>query len=231
MFGGVNPNLRHADIEALCGLLATRAGGSDSEVLRRLVDAGDESSIGVPYAEGYGFAEMFLADLDLPGRADWVDIRDVARRLEIEVVEEDLQTDSIRGVALAGKGFTPTILVNASSVFNLNENGKRFTIAHGLRHVLHDRSRARRVAHISGQWVEPGVERRANAFAAYVLMPRDLVVRLFDDENNAPDSVVRLAQFLHVNETALIEHLYNLALIDDARRERLRNQFRYVRPT
>lgn len=226
MFGGVSPNLRSADIETLCAFLATRAGGSDGELLRRLVDAEDDGSIGVPYAEGYGYAELFLADLDLPDRADWVDIRGVARRLEIEIIEVQLQTDSIRGVALAGVGFRPTILINAASVFNLSENGKRFTIAHELCHVLHDRSRARRVAHISGQWVTPGVERRANAFAAYVLMPRDLVVRLFDEEAAEPESVIRLAQKLHVNETALIEHLYNLDLIDETRRERLRTQFR-----
>jgi hypothetical protein len=54
-------------------------------------------------------------------------------------------------------------------------------------------------------------------------------VRLFDDKNNDPDSVIRLAQTLHVNETALIEHLYNLDVIDEVHRERLRNQFRYAR--
>jgi Zn-dependent peptidase ImmA (M78 family) len=226
MFGGINPNLTRADISALCGAIVETAGGSDSRRLRELVHS---NGPGVPYAEGYSLAEMLLADLDLPGRSGWIDIRDVVRRFEIEVHEITLHSDSISGVAIAGEDFKPSILVNTTSVFNQGENGKRFTIAHELCHVLHDRNRARRVTHISGQWVEPSVERRANAFAAYVLMPLDLVVRLFDDKNNDPDSVIRLAQTLHVNETALIEHLYNLDLIDDVRRERLRNQFRYAR--
>jgi len=100
------------------------------------------------------------------------------------------------------------------------------TIAHELCLILHDRTRAQRVAHISGQWVAPGVERRANAFAAYVLMPRGLVVRIFDGQGSEADSITHIAQTLHVNETALIEHLYNLDLIDEVRRERLRIQFR-----
>ncbi len=129
MFGGVNPNLRSVDIETLCTFLATRAGGSDGELLRRLVDAEDDGSIGVPYAEGYGYPELFLAALDLPDQADWVDIRGVARRLEIEILEVQLQTDSIRGVALAGVGFRPTILINAASVFNLRSRLWRCSIS------------------------------------------------------------------------------------------------------
>ncbi len=225
MFGGVSPGLTSADVDALCRRLVKADGGEDSESLKKLISEGG-APIGVPYEEGYGLAEGFLADLNLPGFSNWVDIRDVAGRLGIEVDEISLDTGAIRGVAFAGEGFQSTILVNQRSVFNANENGKRFTIAHELCHILIDRSRARRVAHISGHWVAPGVERRANAFAAYVLMPRELVLRHFSGHGREPEAIIELAAALRVNETALIEHLYNIDLIDEVRREELRDHFR-----
>lgn len=226
MFGGVSPNLTRQDVGDLCGLLAQMARGGDSEAMAKLVREGGLGVPNVPHAEGYQLAEILLEDLDLARSTDWIDIRSVVAHLGIEIVERRLQSAAIRGVALAGEGFTPTILVNAASIFNANENGQRFTIAHELCHILFDRNRARRVAHISGQWVAPGIERRANAFAAYALMPRHLVVRLFSDRSAEGERVVRLARTLHVNESALIEHLYNLDLIDEVERERLRTSFR-----
>ena len=119
------------------------------------------------------------------------------------------------------------IVLNLTSAFNLNSGGRRFTIAHELCHIVHDRGRARRVAHVSGPWVAPGVEKRANAFAAMLLMPRSLLLSLqpragFRDIGN----VMNVAEQLQVNEPALIEHLYNMDFIDDWDRERLKGALR-----
>lgn len=227
MFGGVSPNLSQQDVDLLCGLLAGRAHGGDSETLRNLVEANPSAPLGVPHEDGYSFAEEFLDTIGLPAANEWIDVRQIAADLGIDIQETKLETDTIRGVAIAGHDFKPAVLINLKSVFNLNENGKRYTLAHELCHILHDRSRARRVTHVSGPWVAPGIERRANAFAAYLLMPRELLVRGWQ-----PDFEVNRLAFegfanrLQVNETALIEHLYNLRLIDDLARERLRAAFR-----
>lgn len=226
MFGGVSPNLGAGDVDYLCGLLAASARGGDGAALRDLV-AASERPLGVPHEDGYAFAEDFLDRRDLPGAQEWIDVRKIASGLGIDVLETALETDSIRGIALAGQDFTPTILLNVTSPFNANEFGKRYTLAHELCHVLHDRSRARRVTHVSGAWVAPGIERRANAFAAYLLMPRGLVVQswLPQMEQSRADFEA-FARRLRVNETALTEHLYNLGIIDDLARERLRMAFR-----
>ena len=227
MFGGVSPNLSQQDVDLLCSLLAGRAHGGDSETLRNLVDANPSAPLGVPHEDGYSFAEELLDTIGLPGGYEWIDVRRIAADLGIDIQETELETDTIRGVAIAGNGFTPAVLINLKSVFNLTENGKRYTLAHELCHILHDRSRARRVTHVSGPWVAPGIERRANAFAAYLLMPRELLVRgwqpVFEGNRQAFEN---FANRLRVNETALIEHLYNLRLIDDLARERLRAAFR-----
>ena len=147
-------------------------------------------------------------------------------RAWIDLQETELETNSIRGVAIAGDGFSPRIVVNRNHYFNQNESGKRFTIAHELCHVLFDRTRARRVAHASsGRWAAQGIEQRANAFAAYLLMPRALVLMHLRDANGIEKSDVQhLASELQVNESALLRHLRNLGLIDDVDRDRLRDR-------
>ncbi len=222
MFGGVAPELRGADIASLRNILVATSNRRDSEELSRLV-AGEEGEPTAlrPHEDGYRLAEDLLEALDEPGDADFVDIYAICRRLEIEVSEQRLETDTIRGVALAGDKFAPTIVINTTSAFNTNANGRRFTIARELCHILYDRSRAHRVAHVSGPWVAPGIEKRANAFAAFLLMPRTLLLR-HTNASADPDHIARVADLLQVNELPLIEHLYNIDLMSEWDRERLR---------
>ena len=85
---------------------------------------------------------------------------------------------------------------------------------------------SRRLAHASsGRWAAQGIEQRANAFAAYLLMPRALVFEHLPDANRIErDDVQHLAGRLRVNNSALLWHLQNLDLIDAACRERLQDE-------
>jgi Zn-dependent peptidase ImmA (M78 family) len=225
MFGGVSPNLKQPDVEFLCSILIAREGMRDSEALGQLVSERESSQLGIPYKDGLSFAEDFLDDIDFDFKSPCVDIRRMVTDLSIEIVEQELETDSIRGVALAGSDFGPTILINLTSKYNESEAGRRFTLAHELCHILYDRSRARRVAHVSGPWVAQGIERRANAFAAYLLMPRDIVVRhVRAHKYLSDDSIHELARTLEVSESSLIEHLYNLEIISEWKRDQWRSQ-------
>ena len=166
--------------------------------------------------EGFRDANHFNGYMDGgPGPERWC--------LGITVEETECETASIRGVAFAGEGFSPKIVINLAHAYNSNEDGKRFTIGHELCHILFDRTRARRIAHVSGSWAPPGIEKRANAFAAYLLMPRDLIMRNLGYDNRFDsEEIWRLADILHVNESPLVEHLYNIDLIDEFERDRLR---------
>lgn len=58
-------------------------------------------------------------------------------------------------------------------------------------------------------------------------MPRDLVLHHLGSADPADSAVVwAVAEALHVSESALIEHLYNLRIIDESGREALRPLFR-----
>ena len=223
MFGGLSSALALLDIQRLRDALVAGFPGEDSVELSELVAAREGLPLGTPYLDGECFASDLLGDLEQPGGGDFVDVRAICARLEIAVEEIDFVANSIRGVALAGEGLSPKILVNLTHPYNGNDGGQRFTIGHELCHILFDRSRARRITHVSGSWAPPGIEKRANAFAAYLLMPRELIMRHFSfDTLIRADEIGRLAGILHVNESPLVEHLFNLDLIDEVERHRFR---------
>jgi hypothetical protein len=101
---------------------------------------------------------------------------------------------------------------------------RRFTLAHELCHLLHDRNVGARLAVASGPWAPRGVERRANAFAAMFLMPPDLVTRTLAADPEpvySPGGVRFFADALQVSLRAAVNHLHNLGLLDEPERDRL----------
>jgi len=227
MFGGLSPNLADSDIIALRDVLVDRSGQGDSDLLEMLSGESLYRSMGLkPYDDGEEFADYFLDDLEEKGIhpkiEGFVDIHAICERLGIDIVVRQLETADIRGVALAGQGFGPTILINTSHAFNETEAGQRFTIAHEMCHILADRERAKGIGHTSGTWALPSIEKRANAFAAYLLMPRGLVLSQVKNlADIGEDEVRNMSATLRVSFGALAQHLYNLGIIDDVQRDRL----------
>lgn len=222
MFGGVSPDIGRSDMNMLLGLLSSRAGGQESARLQVLVDPAVGAPAGIPFQEGYDLAEQLLDECSLPGSASYIDVRALLSDWGVKILEKVLKTNTIRGVAIAGARYSPAILVNKTSEYNANEVGKRFTLAHELFHILYDRSLARRVSHVSGPWAPPGVEKRANAFAAMFLMPRSLLARSFHTGQIDENVVISAARTMQVGISALVEHLYNTSMIDEVTRDRLR---------
>ncbi|MBV9786277.1 MAG: ImmA/IrrE family metallo-endopeptidase [Acidisphaera sp.] len=222
MFGGVNPDVGASDARDLIALLISQRGGTDNGALSRLVKTSIGAPLSAPFEEGYELAEELLEALEMPGDASAVDIEGIVERLGIDVVRKPLRTATIRGVAIAGEGYAPAIFVNTTSLYNAIDAGRRFTMAHELFHVLYDRERARRITHTSGPWAAPGIEKRANAFAAMLLMPRDLVRRSMPIEALDRDGLFHAASLMRVGPSALLEHLYNIDLLDEILRDELR---------
>lgn len=220
MFGGLNVDLEQADIHHLLGFLAMQQNQTESAALSCLVQNPEREVWSHPYEEGYRLAEDCREELGISPDQVFVDMADVLPRLGIALVENALETSAIRGVAVAGKAFAPAILVNTTSVYNNNEAGRRFTLAHELCHILYDRTRAKKLSHLSGPWASTRTEKRANAFAAMFLAPPSAIRRKLGDIK--PESVRKLATEVRMGFTALVEHLCNVGLINDAEREELR---------
>ena len=118
-----------------------------------------------------------------------------------------------RGVALAGENLQATILVNTEHVRN-SANGRRFTLAHELCHILFDRNRARPLTHTSTAWASPSIEQRANAFAAMLLMPpMSARLPMVAGLPELKRAVNKMATRMKVSRVALRHHLANIGEI------------------
>lgn len=222
MFGGLDVQIRENDAVKLMGLLSKQRNGQEQASLSRLVANPRTDAWMRPYEEGYELADDLRDMLGIEPDELFVDIHKVLRDLNIEIVETKLETDEIRGVAIAGRGFAPAILINTNSIYNCNSAGKRFTLAHELCHILYDRTRARKISHLSGPWTSARTEKRANAFAVMFLASTTALRKSLVKNN--PDEVHALAEKVGLGFLALVEHLFNINLIGDTERELLRPQ-------
>ncbi|MXW60154.1 MAG: ImmA/IrrE family metallo-endopeptidase [Acidimicrobiales bacterium] len=91
----------------------------------------------------------------------------------IRVNEVSLSDPELRAVAFVSDQHAPTIALNTSHRSAADPRARRFTLAHELCHLLHDRSYGASLAIASGPWAPLAIEQRANAFAAWLLMPPD----------------------------------------------------------
>jgi Zn-dependent peptidase ImmA (M78 family) len=180
----------------------------------------------VAFEDGYRLAEEFLQlfKVDLEN-SEQVDVEAILRRLKIDVDNLKLRDSGIRAIAMAGPHHRTAIMVNTNNIFNSGSAGRRFTLAHELCHILHDRDVGRELSLISGPWAPLAIERRANAFAAMLLMPVLLVKRAISElsmHEDTAEGVRTIARRLGTSASATVEHVGNLQQWDDATRERVR---------
>ena len=126
---------------------------------------------------------------------------------------------------MVGPNLRPGIAWNRRSRSNLHVYGQRFTLAHELCHLLFDRSAGRRLAMASGPWAPRAIERRANAFAAMLLMPTERVQRVVAGLNepiHQHGGVETVSRHLKTSFDATLWHLRNLGFLDVDQVDRIR---------
>lgn len=227
MFGSLSPNIsaRDADILIAQSLTAYEA-GAEPEMLSQHVEDLPLTDARADYDEGYDLALNLLEALGLPdSEAHWIDITVVLNNLEIAIHEVALDDRGVRGVALAGGDVRPTIVLNTAHPMNTTDAGRRFTLAHELCHILHDRDYGSHLAMSSGPWAPAGIERRANAFAAMLLMPPEIVNRALANcaVVDSTESIRELSKFMHTSLPATLEHLVNIGKVDEEKRDGIRS--------
>ncbi len=228
MFGSLSPNIGARDADRLVTLaLAAYEAAREPEALSSHVEDLPLSAARANYDEGYDLALDLLEDLGLPEPDSlWIDIAAVLNRLGIAIHEMVLNDRGVRGVALAGGDVRPTIMLNTGHPMNATEAGRRFTLAHELCHILHDRGFGGHLSLASGPWAPHGIERRANAFAAMLLMPPQLVNRVLAGssilEIGSLDGIKYLSNTLRTSLFATSEHLVNIGKLDEEDRDRIR---------
>ena len=217
LFGSVSPTITLEDAETMARILLEAYEPSAVDGLADL--AVDEPIDGPlpPWQHGYLLADELLDKISDEHVGRRVDVEGFLLRRSVGLSEVTLVDPSLRAVAFVGSDHAPSIVINSSYKWAGSEQARRFTLAHELCHLLHDRSRGARVAMASGPWAPRAIERRANAFAAWLLMPLELLddaVRAAERSVNTPAGVREVAEALDVSRATLVDHLYNLGYID-----------------
>lgn len=110
----------------------------------------------------------------------------------IEAIE--LPAPQIDAIAAWGMNTGPVIMVNRLGKRARFPTGRRAVLAHELCHLLIDRRRALPAADVLGGRVSQPAERRANAFAAELLLPRDRAGREAAHAENIESAIRSLSQ-------------------------------------
>ena len=229
MFGSLAPNVARSDVMVLAeSLLRLTSPDGDPEAMAsrcRPAPMGDSDDS--PWQQGYTLAEELQNDLDGCVDHERVDVEAILERLGVDVAEASLSDRSVRGVAIAGPHHRSGIVWNRDSHFNADSRGRRFTLAHELCHLLFDRSVGQRLAVASGPWAPPSLERRANAFAAMLLMPTEAVrtvVAGMNEPISTGQGISTVADRLHTGFSATLWHLRNLGFVDNTSRQRIETE-------
>ena len=230
MFGSLAPDVKERDVLSLARVMVdlySSEGGPDAiEGICRIVPV--EDSALPDWSQGYELAEELHEHFRCRFlEAESVNIEQMLNTLSVRIEELDLGDDAVRGVAIAGPQHRPGIVVNMTCSANTHPQGRRFTLAHELCHLLFDRGAGRRLAVASGPWAPRAVERRANAFAAMLLMPTRIVQRAAATLSVPVDTVegVReIASKLRVGRIAVLNHMKNLGFIDETDLQRIEDQ-------
>ncbi len=218
MFGTVAPDIGKADKVSLLQFVLSLTGSEetrlDREARRRSLS---QERV---WEQGYDLALEILDDFDvIDTETVYLNVEELLEQLDVWLEEKPLEDATIRGVAVAGDEHRPGILINTTHRSNRYSSGRRFTMAHELCHLLHDRAFGDTLALVSGEWAPEDIEKRANAFAAMLLMPPILVESSLDElggELSDADDAIYMANRLDTSTTALLRHLNNTDYLDDA---------------
>ncbi len=230
-FGSLSPNVDEDDLLLLATFMAKAEGPEETWPLQQYEDHHEPSpDLRAAWREGYELAldlHDSLSDTDVMARAiaSPVDINGLLSSLGVDVQSVRLTDKTVRAVALSSPTIRPTILLNSGYGGTASTEATRFTLAHELCHLLHDGGTLAPLAVASGPWAPRDVERRANAFAAMLLMPTHLVRGAIEQVSSTPKTKVwasHIADRFGVSYSACVEHLHNLGLLREHERDRLR---------
>jgi Zn-dependent peptidase ImmA (M78 family) len=84
---------------------------------------------------------------------------------------------ALDAIACFGDRSGPAVLVNPNGRHAHSAGGRRATLAHEIAHLLLDRGRGLLAAEVFGGSTPVRLERRARAFAAELLLPREVASR------------------------------------------------------
>ena len=159
------------------------------------------------FASGYAAAE-FVREALHRDRAIRFEIEAVFAELGVAVLPMRLGTESIDAVAVWG-GRGPSVILNLDRQ-HISPERTRMTLAHELGHLMLDRAGGLPFCEVLGGAVDDFMERRANAFAAELLLPRIVVEQARTTfKGSIGDFIAALKHDFGVSKSVACAQVYN----------------------
>lgn len=230
IFGSLAPDVKSEDVLTLARIMVElhAAEGHSAGNPMTVGEQPVEGSMSHPWSQGYALAEELHDNLDGRFIEDgFVDITGLVGHFGVTLRDCELTDASTRGVSIAGPRHRPAIVVNRRNPMNQSSEGRRFTLAHELCHLLFDRDAGQRLAVASGPWAPRETEQRANAFAAMLLMPTRLVQRAISNLTTplaSGEGVRAVSKALRSSPASVLPHLKNLGFLNEGERQQVEQQ-------
>lgn len=170
VFRALTPSVGLEDVQRILELLKqSPANAVAGEKLRELREVLAWSAGDAPHEQGQELARQLRDSLGNPDR--YLDVETLLEQWGVHTASEDLSDPAVDGATVWDEHHGPLIIVNSRSS-RTAPWAKRMTVAHELCHLLVDLRAAVPLAVISSPWAPATLERRANAFAAELLLPK-----------------------------------------------------------
>jgi Zn-dependent peptidase ImmA (M78 family) len=212
MFGCLSPTVTQSDVDVLVDLMLRPSEKRTTDFFAELATGQPLRSSVQPWRQGYDLAKSVLTRVrqrfQLP-----IPIDELFSDFGVPIHRIELLDHTIRAISVAQyEDSAAFVAINDTCPQNAKEPGQRFTLAHELAHLLFDRGSGAKMGVASGPWAPPEIEKRANAFAAMLLMPPELLDKV-KPKVWTRSSVEAVARELQCSYRATLEHLVNLRYI------------------
>jgi Zn-dependent peptidase ImmA (M78 family) len=225
LFRSASPELSTSDLRRLSETCAQLPSFVKSPLAQYQQPDPPTSSPDIVFQDGYEKALEFRSALGINPELPLLDDKDLEAvllpSLGIAVRDLTLESSEIDGMAVFSPGKTPLVGVNLTGKSSSTPWGRRMTLAHELCHLLYDLSDQMSVGILSNPWAPDLLEKRANAFAAMLMMPREALeaVLPLNPRQWTLGGLGYAMKSLGVGRTALMNHLHNLGFIGYSEKE------------
>jgi Zn-dependent peptidase ImmA (M78 family) len=150
------------------------------------------------FDEGYELATWFRRYRQIKNDSDTVHVDRIISDWNVGAIGREF-APSLDAIAVWGRSHGPTIIINSKGVHAHSSGGRRATLAHEICHILLDRKSALPIVEVLGGIVPKGIESRARAFAAELLLPRAAAHRVVRNSDSLQAAVDKLADQYRVS--------------------------------
>lgn len=168
------------------------------------------------HESGYMLAQWLREHL---GVRKYFDIDHTLSSLDVQVINANLFTETIDALAF-WLSHGPCVFMNSARSYAEDNKRRRMILAHELCHMLIDRATALPVAEVLGGAIDQFVERRANAFAAELLLPRESVAWEWKQlkERRLSNLLLVLVTDYAISKSVACAQIYNSDVYDELQR-------------